>query len=127
MAMCVECPQVCIHAIYLIMVKDRVVSRDIAETITDFEAGARVLEMARPEDALRALESVERLAVAFVETAPRRFAETELARAIAARSGRLVFLGDEAEDEPDSGEFTVLQRPFSSEILLRHLSLPGAI
>lgn len=113
-------------ATYLIMVRDSIVSKDIAETIADFEVTARVLEATGPDRALRALETVQRLAVAFVEIAPRTFAGSELAAAIAARSGRVIFLGDAAEEEPASSAYLVLQRPFSSDVLLRYLSTAGS-
>ncbi len=107
---------------YLIVLRECVVLQDISDTIVEFDPGAMVISVTAPEEALAAIAEVERLAVVFVEAAPHAFVKTDLAAAIASRGGRIVFLGDAAEDGSDAGRWIVLRRPFSSETVLGHLA-----
>ena len=107
---------------YLIVLRHVVVAQDIAMTIADRDPGARVVTVASPAEALPALGDVGRLAVAFVAEAPREHRESDLARAIATRGGRVVLIGEAAETEGAELGFPVLARPFSTEDILAHLA-----
>jgi hypothetical protein len=60
--------------------------------------------------------------VAFVAESPRAHLDSELARGIAARGGRVVLIGEAAEAEGAALGFPVLARPFSTEDILAHLA-----
>ena len=107
---------------YLIVLRHVVVAQDIALTIADLDPGARIVTVATPAEALPALDGVDRLAVAFVSEAPRAHRGSELARAIAARGGRVVLIGEAAEAEGTALGFPVLARPFSTADILVHLA-----
>ena len=107
---------------YLIVLRHVLVAQDIAMTIADADPGARVVTTASPAEALPALRDVERLAVAFVAEAPRDHGDSDLGRAIAARGGRVVLIGEAAEAEGEALGFPVLTRPFSTGDVLAHLS-----
>ena len=121
--MCAKDLHVPLGAQYLIVLHECVVLQDIADTITEYDPRAKVIAVTAPDRALAALEGVERLAVAFVEAAPLAFQQTDLAKAIASRGGRTVFFGDAAEDAEVSDRWIVLRRPFSSDIVLAHLTM----
>ncbi|MEZ5779791.1 MAG: hypothetical protein R3E44_15655 [Paracoccaceae bacterium] len=109
---------------YLVVVHDGVVLSDLAQTIAEFDPAAPVIAVTSPSEALRKIDSAARLAVAFIEMSPSRFAGSALAAAIAARRGRVIYLGDAAEDEADTvGAHLVLQRPFTPDIVFRYLAL----
>lgn len=111
---------------YLIVLRDFVVMQDLADTISEFDPGAQVIAVAHATAALAAIAPVVRLVLAFVEAAPREFEKTELAAAIASRGGRLVYLGDAAEDAAETGRAVVLRRPFSSQVVRLHLEALAA-
>lgn len=106
---------------YLIVLSDCVVLQDLSDTVTEFDAGATVIAVNRVDDALCALEGIAELAVAFIEAAPDGSAGTKLSGAIRARHGRIIYLGDDAEDAREGIRTTVLKRPFSPEIVFRSL------
>jgi hypothetical protein len=98
-----------------------VVAQDIALTIADMDPKARIVTAASEAEALPRLSEVERLAVAFVAQAPRAYEDSALARAVAARGGRVVLMGEEAEGEGEALGYAVLVRPFSTGSILSHL------
>ena len=107
---------------YLIVLRHVLVAQDIAMTIADADPGALVVTAASPAEALPALGTVRRLAVAFVAESPRGHGDTELGRAISARGGRVVLIGEAAEAEGEALGFPVLTRPFSTGDILAHLA-----
>lgn len=111
---------------FLIVLRHVVVAQDIAMTIADLHPGARIVTAASTAEALPALRDVGRLAVAFVAEAPRAHRDSDLAREIARRGGRVVLIGEAAEAEGTALGFPVLARPFSTGDILVHLAgAPG--
>jgi hypothetical protein len=110
------------RAAYLIVLRHVVVAQDIAMTIADLDPKARIVIATSVTEALAGLGGVDRLAVAFVAEAPRSHRDSDLARAIAARGGRVVLIGEAAEAEGAELGFPVLTRPFSTEDILMHLA-----
>ena len=108
---------------YLIVLRHVLVAQDIAMTIADRDPGAPVVTVASASEALPALAGLDRVAVAFVAEAPRALRGSDLGRAIEARGGRVVLIGEAAEAEGTALGFPVLARPFSTEDILAHL--PG--
>ncbi|WP_284165349.1 hypothetical protein [Frigidibacter sp. SD6-1] len=108
---------------YLVVVGDCVVLQDLSDTVAEFDTGATVIAVNRASDALLAIAKVPEIVVAFIEAAPDDFACTRLCAAIHARRGRMIFLGDEAEEACASVRTPILHRPFSSEIVFRRLGL----
>lgn len=108
--------------VYLVAVRDFVVSQDLADTVRDFDPGATILSARNCREALTAIRSGDPLALAFVEAGPDRVARARLDIAIRDRGGRLVLLGDDAEDAWEIGSragrvWPVLMRPFSSQVV----------
>jgi len=107
---------------YLIVLRHVLVAQDIAMTIADADPGALVVTATSPAEALPALGTVRRLAVAFVSESPRNHGDSDLGRAISARGGRVVLIGEAAEAEGEALGFPVLTRPFSTGDILAHLA-----
>ncbi len=109
-------------ACYLIVLKDYLVALDLAESISDFDAEAEIVARHSAACAIAALEAIERVAVAFVETGPDQFAASVLSGMISDRGGRVVLMGDEAESSGQARGYSVLQRPFSQGLVRAHLA-----
>lgn len=106
---------------YLIVLGDYIVASDLAQTVVDFCPTAKVIQKSTARAALAAAAAVDSMKVAFIGEPPKRFARSELAKLIVKKGGRVVFVGDEAEDlGPDAGH-PVLNRPFSTPAVLAHL------
>jgi hypothetical protein len=110
------------RATYLIVLRHVLVAQDIAMTISDTDPEARIVTAASEAEALPRLAGVDRLTVAFVGQAPRAYGESALARAVRARGGRVVLLGEEAEAEGAAMGYAVLVRPFATASILQHLA-----
>ncbi len=106
---------------YLVVLGDYLVLRDIADTIAQHDSGATIIAATEAEAALREIERVRELEVAFIEAGPADFAGSDLAHAIRARAGRVVLLGDEAEEASGRFDLPVLVRPFRTLDVLRYL------
>ncbi len=106
---------------YLIVLGDYIVALDLAQTVADFCPTAQVIQKSTAAAALAAVAAVDRVKVAFVGEPPHSFARSELARLIADKGGRVVFVGDEAEDLGTGNGHAVLSRPFSTPAVLAHL------
>ncbi len=100
---------------YLIMVQPALVAQDIALTISDHAPQAPLLFVSSADHALRALESVRAVAVAYLSMDPHVFAESGLASAIRSRGGNVMLIGDAAEDVGAGVGWRALVRPFSIE------------
>ncbi len=115
------------RAVYLVAVQDFVVSQDLIDTVRDFDPTAEVITARDCHGALLAVTSHPRLTLGFVEAGPDRVARAHLDVAIRRRRGRLVLLGDEAEEEWESGahagdDWPVLMRPFSTQTVTAMLA-----
>lgn len=102
-------------ASYLVALDQVVISQDIAGAIGEHSPGARVLVARNASEALAMLEPVAQLSVAFLGMPPRHYADSDLARAIAARRGKAVLISPEAEEAAPSTEWRVLELPFTTE------------
>lgn len=112
--------------VYLIAVHNVVVLQDLADTVRDFDPSATILTATNCAEALARLRSLERLTFAFIEAGSRRIADSRIDAEIRRRDGRIVLLGNEAEDEWDSGHpaarrWPILVRPFSSRTVVSML------
>ena len=120
---------------YLVVVDDYLIAEDLAESIAFYDAKALVVVRHLVDDAVSALKAVERLAVAFVAACPQQFAGSALAKMIHSLGGKVVLLGDAAEDLGKTPDWAVLHRPFSQGLVENLLTcdqpaassaLPGA-
>ena len=106
---------------YLIVMQQVLIAQDLALTIADHDPRANVIVASTPAEAEAALAPVAHVVIAFVADAPSLFQESTLARTITARGGRVVLLGDEAEDIGPTPQWGVLDQPFSTDAVLKHL------
>ena len=106
---------------YLVVLRHVVVAQDIAQTLEEAVPGAAVIVAPSMDDAAMVPDGVERVAVAFVGAGPRAWRTSALARAVAARGGRVVLMGGKAEAEGVAAGFDVLFRPFSIAAVLGQL------
>lgn len=99
---------------YLVVLHHVLVAQDIAQAIAEWDPaaalGGRILLARDAQEALARIGGVSRLAVAFVAAAPAAFRGSALEAMIAARDGRAVLMGEQAEQAPEG--FPVLARPF---------------
>lgn len=102
---------------YLVVLDDYLIAQDLAESIACYDDAAQVVVRHVVDDAVAALEAVEGLAVAFVGVDPKQFAGSALARMIDSRGGKVVLMGDAAEDDGETGGWAVLHRPFSQGLV----------
>jgi hypothetical protein len=107
---------------YLVVLSQGVVALDIAMTIEEFDPAAPVVAALSCDEAVPVLDSIDRIAVAFVDKAPEAYADSVFARKVAERGGRVVLLGQEAEEKGADLGFAVLERPFSTEHVTSHLA-----
>ncbi len=107
---------------YLIVSSQGFVALDIAMTIEEFDPAAPVVAAVSTEDAVPALDAIDRVAVAFVDERPQAYAGSVFAQKVAERGGRVVLLGSAAEEEGAALGFAVLERPFSTDHVTSHLS-----
>jgi len=106
------------HAVYLIVLRQSLIAQDLSLTINDHDASAQVIITQSPQEALAALKDVLRLEAAFVSIDPGSFAKSLLDHAIAARGGRAVLMGHEAEGLGPTQDWDVLCQPFTTETAL---------
>ena len=120
-------------ASYLVLVQPMLVAADLWMTIADHAPRARVVVAQSAAEADLALKSITAIHVAFLGLAPESDQGRQLADAVRARAGRVVFIGDEADDLGPGPDWTVLRRPFSTACVIAALngrapsrSLPAA-
>jgi hypothetical protein len=108
-------------AAYVIVLRERVIAQDLAMTIAEYDAQAQVIVVGTAAEAVVALRPEPAVAVAFVAMAPETFMGSDLASAIAARGGRVILLGVEAELQGPMPGWQVLAQPFTTQAVLAHL------
>lgn len=94
------------------------VAVDIGQAIADFAPHAKVIIARCAAEAGEALKSVKSIDVAFLGVAPCSDRGRHLAVAVRRLGGRLVFIGDEAEDQGPWSDGMVLDRPFDTDAVL---------
>jgi hypothetical protein len=107
---------------YLIVMQQVLVAQDIALTISDHDPGANVIIASTHAEAEAALVTVADLVLAFVADAPWQFMASSLGQAIMARGGRVVLLGEAAEEAGPTAQWGVLDQPFTTDAVLKHLA-----
>lgn len=100
---------------YLILVQPMLVAVDIGQAIADFVPRANVIIVQSATEAGEALKLAKNIHVAFLGLAPESDKGWHLAVAVRARGGRVVFIGDEAEDRGPGQDCMVLERPFGTD------------
>lgn len=103
---------------YLVVLGDYIVALDLVQTVVDFCPAAQVIQKSTATAAVAAVSKVNSVKVAFIGEPPHSFARSELARLIAKKGGRVVFVGDEAEGLGPASGHMVLSRPFSTPTVL---------
>ena len=91
------------------------VAVDIGQAIADFVPRSLVIMVQCAEEAREALKLAKNIHVAFLGLAPDSDKGWHLAEAVRAQGGRLVFIGDEAEDRGPGPDCMVLERPFDTD------------
>lgn len=108
--------------VYLIVLDDSIVAQDLAETVSEHDPLAGLISCKTLTEAVDAVAHVERIVVALVEAGPEQFRASPLAGLIAAKGGRVVLMGDDAEDSGMASGYPVLQRPFFPKTVLAILA-----
>ena len=99
---------------YLVLVQPVLVATDIGMAIAEWDLNANVIIAHSAKEAARALKNVDCLCVAFLGLPPASADAVQLAADIRARGGRLIFIGDEAEDMGPGPDWSVLLMPFTT-------------
>jgi len=107
---------------YVIVMREALISQDLSLTIADHDPGARVVFAANLRDAETVVAGLTHIVMAFIIEGPKQFLQSDLSRAIRARGGRVVLLGDDAEEVGPTPDWDVLYRPFSTDEVLARLT-----
>ena len=99
----------------LIVLGEVLVAQDIAESIREKFAEAAIHVSSDIEEATMRLAHVERLDFAILGMGAQDFERSPLADAIAARGGKVILTGLDAEYDGDVAAWPVLMQPFTSE------------
>ena len=114
--------------IYLIASRNYLITCDICDTISDFDPAAEISVQRGHECALTSITPLRRIAVAFVEAGSEQVTRLKIDQAVQGRGGRLVLMGNAAEDELDGHSprlrWPVLARPVSTRMILAQLAMP---
>jgi hypothetical protein len=100
-------------ATYVILCAEPLVALDLAQTVREFDAGARVLVASSVAEATRLVASEARITVALLGVDPQSI--MPLGAEVGARGGRLVLFGPDAEQAALAWPAEVLGMPFTSE------------
>ncbi len=111
--------------VYLIVSRNYLITCDICDAITDFDPTAEISVQKGHSNALTSIKPYRRIAVAFVEAGSEQVSRLKIDQAVQGRGGRLVLLGNAAEDELDGHSprlrWPVLARPVSTRMILAQL------
>lgn len=113
--------------LYLLLVENPIVAIDIAETIREHRPGAAILVAEDLAEAARLIADHGPVEMAVFECSPPELAVSGLGRAIEAGGGRVVLIGDRAEESPPEegvSGWRLLLRPFVSEDIATLLLAP---
>lgn len=101
---------------YLLLVPDPLVARDLAETVAEFDAGARILLARSAAEAAGRIAREAQLSVAFLWLAPE--AARPLVPPLVVRGARVVLIGPEADEHRAVWGGEHLPMPFSTPMVL---------
>ncbi len=104
--------------LYLLLVEPGLVATDLTGIISEADLHARVVIARDIAAAHEVLTDARIVASAILDIDPDHGPAEALARAVAARGGRVVLIGDAAEDKAERTRWLVLQRPFTTETVL---------
>lgn len=110
---------------YLILVQSMIVTLDIRLAIADAVPSADIVVVHDAAEAGRVLHGIESIHVAFLELAPDSDTCLSLVKVVRRLGGRVVLLGDEAEDLGPRQDWMVLERPFTNDCTLAALTDPA--
>ncbi len=100
--------------LFVLVLHEDLVARDIELTIGDLYPGARVL-VARSVNEAEATVPPGQIAAAFVQQDPDAIARTNLVRRVQADQGRIVLVGYEPKTDQTIPGWSVLPLPFSQD------------
>ena len=106
---------------YLVVMGDYLTGQDVAESIEYYDPSAVVIVRHSMAAAIKALEYVQQIKVAFVGDTLTGFGNRLIAELLVQRGARIVRIGDAAEAHGDAAGWRVLQRPFSMAMVHAHL------
>ena len=106
------------RAVYLVVEPDAVLRMDLTETLQYRDRQAVVIAGHSADQALLQLSAFETIQLALVAAAPCDFAASRLAQLIGQKGGRVVLMGDCAEEVGEANGFKVLHRPYSETEVL---------
>lgn len=109
---------------YLILVQPMLVAVDIGQAIADFVPRANVIIVQCAAEAEEAIKLAKNVQVAILGLAPGSDKGWHLAEAVRAQGGRVVFIGDEAEDQGPGPDWMVLERPFDNDAVCAAINGP---
>lgn len=107
-------------AAYLILTPNAIFALDLAQTVSEFDPGARVLVASTAQEAAGLIARAERIRVALVGVDPA--VALPLQPAVAARGGTLVLLGSAVDLAAAGWTGEVLDIPFNSERVIALLA-----
>lgn len=105
-----------LSAAYLILSADPLVALDLAQTVREFDAGARILVASNTAEAAALVVAEARIAVALLGLSPE--AAAAIGAEVCARGGRPVLFGADADLAGASWPGEVLAVPFTSECVI---------
>ncbi|MCX7646391.1 MAG: hypothetical protein N2Z62_14000 [Rhodobacteraceae bacterium] len=101
------------------LVPDPLIARDLAETVTEFDPGARILPAHNAAEAGARIAREAQVAVAFLWLSPE--AARPLVPPLAVRGARVVLFGPEADEHRAAWRGEHLPTPFSTPMVLHLL------
>lgn len=113
------------RAVYLVIEPDPLLRTDLTETLQFRDCDAVVIAEPSVEAALPQIAAFATIDLALIAAGPREFAASHLAQVIGQRGGRVVLMGERAEDCGEASGFRVLHRPFSENEVLALISDEG--
>ena len=117
----IQLPRKC----YLILVQPPLVSMDIALTLADYSPGAKIITARTAREAQQAVSCQHSLVAAFLGMGPMAYANGDLAPVIRALGAEVILIGEDAEDAGPGPEWSVLERPFTSDGVIAALERWG--
>jgi hypothetical protein len=99
------------QALFVVILREFLVARDIEMIIRSFCSEARVILARTLDDAMAALPS-GRIRAAFIQMDPKIFSETEFSQRVASDGGRTVLVGLDVDEAVPTG-WATLRFPFA--------------
>ncbi|MEI4469811.1 hypothetical protein [Frigidibacter sp. MR17.24] len=108
---------------YLILTRHLIVAEDLAQILAQHDPTGAVLRARDPEAAAALLDGAARVSLAFLADAHGQEGWDEALAMVEARGARVVLIPRDDDPAPkDTARFTVLERPFTTEMVLAVLA-----